>query len=148
MISPAPLLPQFRTWLGFLLILSQLTACRIIALYDPFAYQQSTALKVEALDLMDKATEPFSSHETEINIFLQKARKAHEYEKFRPKNGESAGMWALLLNPEENLLAGFMNRWKAKGQLDATFVKLARDQSVMAFDKLIRLESAKLKVKE
>ena len=113
--------------------------------YDSFSYQQSTSLKVDALSLIDKATTPYASHKDEVDALLLKANKAYEYEKHRPKNAETTGQWKILLDPKENLLTGFLKKWKTDGTESATFSGEQKKQLEEAFDKIIKLESHKIK---
>ena len=95
-----------------LIVLFGLTACRYISPYSQFAYQQATSLKVEALALMDKATEPYENHKKEVEELQTKIEKVYEYIKGQPKNELSARQWEILKDPERNLLGGFLKRWK------------------------------------
>jgi len=122
-----------------------LGACKTISGYDQYAYAQGTALKVDALNLMDKATENFSSQQTGIDDINTRIEKAYEYEKHRPKNGITVKMWELLKNPDRNLFGGFLKRWKEKTTLSATFISEAKIQVSEAFDMIVELESQKIK---
>ena len=129
-----------------LLLLLALTTSACVSLYDAFAYQQATALKVETLDLMRKGTEPFSQHETRAEDLRLKLLKACEYEKSRPKNSESAQMWRIMTDSTEAGSAlGFVEFWKKKGALSPAFVRESQGQVGQNFDRVIRLESLKLK---
>ncbi len=69
--------------------------------------------------------------------------KAYEYAKGRPNNEESTRQWALMRDPEENLLAGFLKRWEEQGSMPQPFVAEAKDIISDAFDTIIELESGK-----
>lgn len=120
----------------------------LISPFNQAAYEYATSLKVEALALMDKATEPCSNHQEEINRFMIEVEKAYEYAKGRPKNEISAQQWERLKDPQKNLLGGFMKRWKEKETLKKTFIQEAKGIVSDAFDTIIGLESGKIKPSE
>ena len=122
-----------------------LSACKTISGYDQYAYAQGTALKVDALNLMDKATENFTSQQAGIDDINTRIEKAYEYEKHRPKNAITVKMWELLKNPDRNLFGGFLKRWKEKTTLSAAFINEAKVQVAEAFDMIVELESQKIK---
>lgn len=125
-----------------------LLSCSSIALYDQYAYTQATSLKVDALTLMDMATDDFSNHGDAVNQFQIKLEKAYEYEKGRPKNEISTEMWELLKNPDGNLLGGFIKRWRDEKNLSKGFIDEAKKLVARGFDLIAGLESEKLKPEE
>jgi len=50
----------------------------LISTFDQYAYIQTTSLKVDALNLMDRATEDYTAHEQEVKAVLTKLDKAYE----------------------------------------------------------------------
>ena len=116
-----------------------------ISIYDATAYKLATDLKAESLTLMEYAVEPASDHRETIEALRLDLLKAMEYERGRPDNELSARMWSILLDPNRNLLAGFLRRWEDSGPLSAAFVAEARGQIGEAFDQIIGLEIGKLK---
>lgn len=126
------------------LLVSLISSC-LSSRYDTLSYQQSTGIKVEALTLMDKANTPYASHQPEVEALLLKARKALEYEKHRPKNTESTRMWEIMLTPNKNLLAGFLEKWKNGGPQNPALIDEAKKQVEEGFDAIIKLESKKIK---
>ena len=133
---------------AFVLILLSLCTCSHIAPYSHFAYQQTISLKVEALTLMDKASEPYANHEKEIKELESKIEKAYEYAKGRPKNEHSTKLWQILMNPDRNLLGGFIKRWQEKTTLSDKFIEEAKGLVADAFDNLSGLEIGKIKKSE
>ena len=130
---------------AFIFILLTFYACSYIAPFSHFAYQQATSLKVEALALMEKATEQSASHENEIKELETKIEKAYEYAKGRPKNELSAEQWQILKDPNKNLLGGFIKRWRKESTLSTHFIKEAKGLVADAFDTISALESGKIK---
>lgn len=102
-------------------------------------------MKVEALALMDKATEPYENHKKEVEELQTKIEKAYEYVKGQPKNEFSARQWEILKDPERNLLGGFLKRWKKESTLSNVFIKEAKGLVADAFDTISGLESGKIK---
>jgi len=112
--------------------------------FDQYAYAQTTAVKVEALDLMTHATENVSVFKDQIKDVDLKLQKIYEYEKNRPKNGITVKMWELLLDPEKRLYGGFIKRWQTESTLSKAFVEEAKKLIGSGFDKVAELESNKI----
>jgi hypothetical protein len=127
---------------AFVLLVS---ACATISSFSAGAYEQAVSLKVEALTLMDRATEPFADHRGEVEALTLRVEKAYEFAKGRPKNEVSARQWAILRDPDRNLLGGFLKRWKAQSTLSGVFIQEAKGLVADAFDAIIGLESGKVK---
>lgn len=129
-----------------LALLALLASCApSISQFSATAYEQATALKVEALSLMAKAIEPYAQHEADVSALTLRVAKAYEFAKGRPKNEISARQWAILADPTRNQLGGFLERWKRDSSLSPGFVAEMRGIVGDAFDTIIGLESGKLK---
>lgn len=113
------------------------------AIFDQYAYQKSIEIKVEAENLMDKATSPYSDHLKDVGELGLEIEKILEYEKNRPNNEITYAMWKLLADKDKNLLVGFFKRWQTKGQLNAVFIEEAKAQITKAMDLLIQFEAKK-----
>lgn len=132
--------------LPFLLI--GLSACAPkISPFSEIAYEQATALKVEALALMRHAQEPFERHRATVEDLMTRVDKAYEFARGRPRNEISAQQWEILRDPNRNLLGGFLRRWASQSALSAPFIEEARGIVSDAFDVIIGLESGKIKPK-
>ena len=136
---------KFRRRLLPSLCLIALASCSTISTYDQAAYEHATSAKVDTLALMDKATESYSAHEKEITAVRTELEKAYEYDLGRPLNKITVTQWAILLDPERNLVGGFLKMWKSKDSVGATFVTEKKKQIGEAFDQIIGLESGKIK---
>lgn len=129
-----------------LFVLFFLTGCApTISPYSAAAYEQATSLKVESLAVMDRATEPFAAHVAEVEALRLRLAKAHEFARGRPRNDESARQWEILVDPERNLLGGFLRRWEQQSTLSPVFVEEAKRLIAQAFDTIIGLESGKIR---
>ena len=127
-------------------IVSLLLSCSpLIAGFDQTAYTQVTSLKVDALDVMSKANEHYTQHETEIKSLQLNIDKAIEYDKHRPKNENTVQMWELLNSPTGHLLGGYFVRWKQKTMLDTAFISDQKKIIGRSFDRIAELESKKIK---
>jgi hypothetical protein len=140
--------PRFRFLPGLLAaaLLAVTIACALlIARFDAQSYSQAVSLKVDALALMDSATEPYAPHEAEAKALAVKLDKAFEYAQGKPKNELSARQWQILKDPQRHLLGGFLTRWKTESTLGHAYIQEKKGQVGMAFDQIIGLESGKLK---
>ena len=132
--------------LASILLMVWLAACSAsIAPFSQTAYRLATDLKVESLKLMEKAEMPFEKQAKEVDKLGLELEKAYEFAKGRPRNNLSTRQWQILLDPDRNLLGGFLKRWKAEGSLSGPFIAEARLQISDAFDTIIGLESGKIK---
>ncbi len=131
-------------WRGLLLAAAVASCGPTISTFSPIAYEQATSLKVDALALMGRATEPFADHRAETESLTVRLAKAYEFAKGRPNNDISAQQWRILIDAERNLLGGFLARWKKESKLSATFVTEAKGLVSDAFDTIIGLESGKI----
>ena len=123
-----------------------LSACApLISPYSATAYEQAISLKVEALVVMEKATEPFEDHRDEVAALTTELAKAYEFAKGRLKNEISTRQWEILKDPERNLLGGFLARWERDSALSRAFVDAQKGIVSDAFDTIIGLESGKIK---
>ena len=102
------------------------------ALYDQYSYQKTIEIKIDAENLIDKATTPYSNHLQEVGELGVELQKIIEYEKNKPNNEITYAMWQLLTDKDKNLLVGFLKRWKDKGQLNSFFVDEAKGQILEA----------------
>jgi len=118
--------------------------CATISTFDQYAYAQTTSLKVEALNLMDKATESYASHTAEVDDVNIKFQKAYEYEKNRPKNEITTKMWQLMMSDSSHLYGGFVKFWKEQDKVSKAFITEAKQQVSENFDRIAELESKKI----
>jgi hypothetical protein len=138
-----------RSLIKFILPLVLLFGCSpTISTFDQNAYAQVTSLKVDALDLMDKATESYTAHESEVKTLQLKIDKAIEYDKHRPHNEITTKMWTILNNPERNLYGGFLVKWKRDDKCSAAYITEKKKEIGFAFDQIAELESKKIKPTE
>jgi len=132
----------------FSLISLLLISCSTISVFSPEAYKQAVDLKVESVNLMSFATMPYDEFSDEVEFLKTELNKAYEYAKGRPNNEISTKQWEILINPDGNLLGGFLKRWKADSTLSQMFVAEMQILVADAFDTIIGLESGKIDTSE
>lgn len=138
----------YRITLTILLGLAAFTATNCgntQAVFSEQAYQQAVSLKVESLALMDNATDDYSMHQSEIDRLNQELQKAYQYALGRPNNDTTISQWEILLDPQRNLLGGFLARWENEGSMSELFIGENKQIISDAFDTIIELESGKRK---
>jgi hypothetical protein len=129
-----------------LLFLLFFTSCSpVISQFSQHAYKETTSPKVDALLLMDKATENYEKHREEADLLHRNLMKLMEYERNRPLNEVTRDMWEILVDPEGNLLRSFLQRWEKQGPQNAAYIVQKKKQVGNAFDQIAQLESKKLK---
>ncbi len=134
---------------GLVLVTALLGACSpTISEFNARAYEQATELKVEALALMDKGTEPYADHASAVQQLQTELRKAHEFAQGRPNNEISARQWEILIDSNRDLLGGFFREWEKQSSFSKAFVEEKKTQIAQAFDTIIELESGKKKPEE
>lgn len=141
-----PHIRSLQLVVAVLLLAAALDGCSpSISQFNARAYEQATALKVESLTLMEKATEPYAEHTSAVDALQQELEKAYEFARGRPNNEISAQQWKILIDPERDLLGGFFRNWKENSSLSDAFVREKQRQIGQAFDTIIELESGKRK---
>ncbi len=137
---------KYRYFIFLILIMHILiVSCSTIDVFNQKAYEQSVNLKVEALNIISNANESYDANIQTINELKIDCKKAYEYAKGRDKNEDSIKQWEIMIDPESNLLFGFLERWKNKKMLNNQFIIEAKQIISEAFDTIIELESGKKK---
>ncbi|SHE76938.1 hypothetical protein SAMN02745206_00791 [Desulfacinum infernum DSM 9756] len=138
--------PSRRRRVLILLLPLFLGACAsAIAPYDHYAYVQATSLKVEALELLDLATESYEDHRVRVERFRSRMKKAYEYVRSLPRNELTARQYEILMDPDGHSIFGALRRWEESGRLSPVFVEELRGEIAQHFDQVITLEAAKIK---
>ena len=117
-----------------------------IALYNQKSYEYAVDLKVETLALIDKSTEPYTNHAQQVEALMIKIDKAYEYTKNIPKNSETAGQWEKISKRDGVLAGKYFKEWKKRGTVSSSLIPDLKKDIASAFDDVIALESAKIKV--
>ncbi len=112
--------------------------------FDAYAYRNSVSLKVDSLQLMAKAGDPYAKHAEAAEQLLLALDKAYEYAHGRNGNEACARQWKILKAEERSLLANYLRRWQNRGTLPVAVIKEARKNVALAYDQIIGLESGRL----
>lgn len=129
------------TWIWAFILL---TACApLIGPYSPTAYQNATSLKATTLAVMEKAKEPYTTHQKEVESLMLEIDKAYEFVNGIPSNSISAKQWFILKKPDGELLGKFILRWKEKNTLSQVYINEFKLLISDAFDEIICLEANK-----
>ena len=120
-------------------------SCSTISKFDQYAYTQATSIKVDALELMDSATNDYQQYKASVSGMLNSIDKIYEYEKNRPKNTISEKMWSMMRDSTGHLYGGFIRRWQKEGKLDQVFIQESKKIISKSFDQISQLESGKIK---
>lgn len=116
-----------------------------ISAYDNYSYMQTISLKVDALNLMDMATEEYKDHKADLQHVQTNLQKIYEYEVHRPKNEITAKQWQLLTDTSGHLLGGFIVKWRNESKCGKGYIMEKKKQISFAFDQIAELESKKIK---
>lgn len=129
-----------RLIIGLLL----LTGCIQTSRFDQRAYETAIELKVDSLVLIEQSIDHYTNHVSEAESLLIRIRKAHEYANGKPNNDEAVAQWALMVDPDKKLIAGFVKRWESKGKMKSIMIENIKPGISEAYDAIIGLEAAKL----
>lgn len=114
--------------------------------FDAFSLSRTIDIKAQAIDLMKRGGKSFSSVSEDVSDFKATANSLIDFERDRgEKNLKTVQMWELMMDPNQNLLGGFLNRWENEGKLNGPFIREAAGVVSKNFDKIIKLEKKKSK---
>ena len=122
-----------------------LCTCTLISPYDATSYENATDLKAASVLLLDKATDPPGDHAEEIASIRLRLRQSYEYEKGKQLNNMTTQQWEIMIDPDRNLMGGFLKKWEAEGPQSPAFIDGVKSNVSMGFDQIISLESGKVK---
>lgn len=131
-----------------LMLVGLLSCAPQISVFNEAAYRQAVHLKVAAMNLLDKASTPYSENREDVEALKLDLLKAWEYAKGRPDSETSARQWEMLIDPERNRVGNFLIRWEERERLSPALVREYRVIISDTFDTIISLESGKIKPEE
>ncbi len=130
--------------LSYVLLASLLfISCSSLSSFDQTTIDQASSIKIMALSLMDKATNPYTDFAPQVDELKNKLEEAYQYSKSRNNNDETTQQWEVLIKPDGHLLGGFLSRWQSKNKLSETFINQAKDLVRTGFDEIIEFENSK-----
>ncbi len=140
---------RLRTFLTGLLIVISFAGCKpLIALYDASAYSQAVSIKVDLLNLLDKAaTTEFTAANADISMVTIEIQKAMEYSKGKDLNSLSTSQYEILLSGSHSYKF-FLQLWEKEKKLSKGASTEYKETFGMIMDKIIQLENGKNKEKK
>jgi hypothetical protein len=129
-------------------VIFSLIGCGSLQYFDEQVYTQTTAANIDALMIMDLATENYNVHEESVKEFQARLQKIFDYEKNRVHNEITIKLWNKLLDKDGQLLGGFLNRWSTEQTLNATYINEAKKLVDKAFYQIADLEGNKKHLKD
>ena len=118
-------------------------SCSSLSTFDQTTVDQAASIKTLALYLMGNADNPYNDFAPQVDDLKQMLNEAYQYSKNRTNNDETTKQWEVLINPDGNLLGGFLSRWKSQTKLSETFINQAKDLVRNGFDEIIDFEKSK-----
>jgi hypothetical protein len=125
------------------LAIGVLTACGSMVPYSQYSSDETARLKRESLALFSHAHEDYRLHEDRVESVIAGVQSAYRDAEIRHRNDESRRLWVILLDPEQNSLAGVLRQWKEDGKLSPAAVAVAKKRIVSDFDAISKLERGK-----
>jgi hypothetical protein len=119
--------------------------CAPVSEFNQLALDQSVSIKTDALNLISKATDSYSVHQSEIDSLKLSVENAYRYSKTIPNNTETIAQWEIIRDPKCSSLFGLLERWKAKGKLSETFITQVKLLIAADFNTIIDFENNKRK---
>jgi hypothetical protein len=132
---------------GFIISILLWGCGNTIALFDQYAYTQTTSIKIDVMNLMDKSNESYTTHLNDVNTVVSEVMKMKEYEKHRGNDLITYKMWNVLLDStgQKGMIGKYLVKWKADDKEHAAFITDAKGLVSQGFDYIAELESKKLK---
>lgn len=130
--------------IAFVLFSLLLSSCIAMASQDPVAIKNATDIRVEANRLIDNAVDAYGLHAQDAEFVQLRGLQALEYAKAKEDNYQTVKQWEILMDPDGNLLGGFLKKWEDKGSgFKMPFLSGVKKNIFSAIDEIIRLEKAK-----
>ena len=107
------------------------------------SYTQTTSIKVDAMNLIDMATEDYQSHQKEVLAVQSSIQKIYEYEKHRPKNEITVKQWEILTD-SSRILGRFITKWKTEKTLGKVYIEDKKKNIAFVFDQIAGFYSPKV----
>jgi hypothetical protein len=129
----------------FPLLFLSLFGCAPVSDFNQVALDQSMSIKNDALNLISKATDNYSVHQSEIDSLKLSVENAYQYSKTIPNNKETISQWEIIRDPSRSSLFGLLERWKNKTTLSDTFISEVKLLIASDFNTIIDFENNKKK---
>ena len=135
--------PALKLLFPFLFLF--LFGCSPVSEFNQVALDKTVSVKKDALNLISKANEDYSSHQSEIDSLKSNVENAYQFSKSINNNSESISQWEIIRDPQRSSLFGLLERWKSKNTLSDTFISQVKILIAFDFNMIIDLETNKPK---
>jgi hypothetical protein len=122
-----------------------LFGCAPVSDFNQLALDRSLSIKTDALNLISKAADNYSVHQSEIESLKLNVENAYQYSKTIPNNKETISQWEIIRDPNRSSLFGLLERWKNKTTLSDTFISEVKILIASDFNTIIDFENNKRK---
>lgn len=122
-----------------------LFGCAPVSDFNQVAYDQTLSIKTDALNLISKAGDNYSDHQSEIDSLKLNVEYAYQFSKTIPNNEETISQWEIIRDPQRSSLFGLLERWKTKTKLSDTFITQVKLLIASDFNTIIDFENNKRK---
>jgi len=130
---------------AFLISVLIVLAYRFAPNIDQSAYQDAKALKKESTLIMQKASDAFTRHQSEVNALKSKLERIYRFQEARQDvNPNVLKLYSDLIN-DQNSLHGFFEKWQEETVLDSDYIAKSVILVENTYDKIIVLENTRLK---
>ena len=119
--------------------------CSPVSEFNQSALDKTVSVKTDALNLISKANEDYTSHQSEIDSLKTGVEDAYQYSKTIPNNKETISQWEIIMDPNRSSLFGLLERWKSKTKLSDTFISEVKILIASDFNTIIDFENNKRK---
>ena len=118
-----------------------LVGCVPVSDFNQVAYDQSISIKTDALNLISKASDNYSDHQSEIDSLKLNVEYAYQFSKTIPNNEETISQWEIIRDPQRSSLFRLLERWKSKTKLSDTFITQVKLLIASDFNTIIDFEN-------
>ena len=88
--------------------------CDIKEKIDPLKVEDTSSLNIKIIELMRKALESYTLHESYVRGFLEKIPNEVQ----NRENPFFTSLWEVLISEDDHMLGGFLKRWKKQDRLN------------------------------
>jgi hypothetical protein len=129
----------------FLFLFLSILGCSPVSEFNQVALDKTVSVKIDALNLISKANEDYTNHQSEIDSLKTNVENVYQFSKTIPNNTESIAQWEIIRDPQRNSLFGLLELWKNKTTLSDTFISQVKILIAFDFNMIIDLENNKRK---
>ena len=117
--------------------------CAWRAPFNQYSFDETARLKAESTALLHKADRSYALSARKVEALTVNVYKAYEDSRLRALNEESMRVWLVLLDAQQESLAGALNRWKLNDTLSAEERREFQQRIAQNFDDISKLEGEK-----